>query len=547
MKKLQRSHLLIIIFFLLFFFLFSSISLSRLYSLQIFHYDFGIFGHIIWQLSRFQLPFINHRVLGDIIFLGDHFNPSLVILAPLFWLTSNIKILLFEQALATTLSGLIIFLIARKLKFSYLPSLIFSTVFLIFAGVENPLVTDWHPEPTAGFFLLLFFYLFNFTKIRWAYLLSALIFIGFKESNALTFIFLLIWLYFLNKNKEINPKEQVARVKGILRARKTDKVAIRLIETVKTIIFQAAKFIRVTEMSTRGNETRGRIWNTKRKEIIYLILLSITWFFLTTKFLIPFFSHQSYMYTPDIPRSPLQMITNYFNNPLKTKLIFDSFISFGFLPIFSIVGLIPIFLELGVRVIPNNSIFENFALTFHYNVYLGIFLALATMYGVKNIISFLSSRLSEAHGGISFKTKYLLPVILVYLLIISLYTARKITNSPINFAVSPIFWKELKPRNDVFNDLKLVPNSGSVMSQNNLLPFFIQRKDKLMFLKENYEDYKPEIIVIDLTPGQNPNDFWDANYETALKIKEKLLKDKFYKQTKTINTNLFIFLKKNKT
>lgn len=505
MKQSKYITCFVIIFFLIFLFLFYSFSLSRLYSLQIFHYDFGIFAKIIWQLSRLQLPIINHRVLGDIFFLGDHFNPSLVILAPLFWITSDIRILLFEQALFTVLSGLMIYLVARKLDYHFIAALIFTTIFLLFAGTENPLVTDWHPEPTAGFFLLLFFYLFNFTKFNKLAFLSALIFLGFKESNALTLIFLLVWMYILQQN----------------------------------------------------HETRDRIWNKKCIRIVFLAILSLGWFFLTTKFFIPFFSHQKYMYSPDIPLSPIKIIGNYLNNPLKTKLIFDSFISFGFLPLFSVFGLIPIFLELGIRLIPNSSIFQNFALTFHYNVYLGIFLALATIYGVKNIRNnCYIARLAEA---ISKRAKLfngfrcvnnltiqqfnnlILWILLIYLLLFSLYTARKITSSPINLAISPIFWHELRPKQDFYSAIKLVPYNGSVMAQNNLLPYFVTRKEKVYLMSEDYTSIKPGTIVFDISSGQNINNFWDTNYETILKIKEQLLRDKNYERIIVENKNLFIF------
>jgi uncharacterized membrane protein len=90
------------------FFIFSSsfiflifLSLQRYFLFQLFYYDFGIFSQIIWQLSRFKVPYINHLVLGRIFFLGDHFNPSLVFLAPLYWLTSHQSILLLEQGLVT--------------------------------------------------------------------------------------------------------------------------------------------------------------------------------------------------------------------------------------------------------------------------------------------------------------------------------------------------------------------------------------------------------------------------------------------------------------
>ena len=83
------------------------------------------------------------------------------------------------------------------------------------------------------------------------------------------------------------------------------------------------------------------------------------------------------------------------------------------------------------------------------------------------------------------------------------------------------------------------------MGQNNLLPLLVQRQERLIFLKEDYTNYHPDIIVFDLTSGQNPNNFWDANEETALKIKDKLLKDNKYKQLKTKNKNLFIFVKQS--
>ena len=142
--------------YLSFFFIFSAISLNRYFSVQIFQYDFGIFASTIWQLSQFKMAYINHISLGTVPFLGDHFQPSLALLLPLFWFIKDIKILLIEQALAIVLTAFVIQKIALKKGLSFLSSLAISIVFLLYAGIENPLVTDWHPEPTAGLFLLLF-------------------------------------------------------------------------------------------------------------------------------------------------------------------------------------------------------------------------------------------------------------------------------------------------------------------------------------------------------------------------------------------------------
>ncbi len=454
----------------LLFIFFVRVSFYRYNIFQVFYYDFGIFARIIWQLSRFQLPYINHLSLGRIFFLGDHFNPSLVILAPLFWLTSNLKVILVEQALVTVLSGILVFLIAKKLKLTRLSSFLISLSFLFFAGVENPLVTDWHTESTAGFFLLLFFYLFNFTHLGVLSFISAIIFLGFKESNTLTLIFLLFFLYFLNSKK--------------------------------------------------------------RKQIIGLTIFSLVWFLATTKIIIPAIAKQPYFYTPDIPRSIIGIVSNFFNPSIKRQLVFNSLVSFGFLPIFSLVGLIPILGELAIRFIPSVSKFQSYTLAMHYNVYLGIFLALATVYGIIKIKKiFKGNKIIEL-------------ALVVYLFLASLVVARKITFSPINLAINRVFWQEIQGNEKMLKIIENVPKKGSVMSQNNILPHLVNREEELYFLNSDYEKYKPDIIIIDLTPDQNINNVWGSDLEVVKRVKEELLQDSRYIYKNPGRDYLYIFYRK---
>ena len=114
MKNLFKP-LFLLLFFSLFFFLFLSLAFWRFNQLQVFYYDFGIFARIIWLLSRFRKPLVNHYVLGKILFLADHFNPSLVILVPLFWVTNQVSALLVIQALATVLTGVFLYKIFKKI------------------------------------------------------------------------------------------------------------------------------------------------------------------------------------------------------------------------------------------------------------------------------------------------------------------------------------------------------------------------------------------------------------------------------------------------
>jgi uncharacterized membrane protein len=450
--------------------LFCALSLYRYYSVQLFYYDFGIFSHILWQLSRFKLATINHIALGHIIFLGDHFNPSLVLIAPLYWLTSDIRILLIQQGLITVATSFVIYLISLKNSLSKIMALTLSFTFLVFAGTGNAVITDWHPEPTAVFFLLLFYYLYQHTNNTKLALVAVVIFLGFKESNALSLVFLLIPILIINKEK------------------------------------------------------RGRTFIIALSTLIY--------FFLATKIFIPQFSPRGYIYSPEIDPNPLNTAQQIIQTPAKLKLTFDSFISFGFLPIITVIGVLPVLLELGIRLIPTKSIFQNLTLGQHYNVYLGVFLSLATIHALVRIQKKFNLK----------KTGQL--ALIAYLLIFSLYSARKIAVSPLNLVINPIFWQQLTPSNYIFEELKKVPNKGSVMSQNNLLPYISNRTDKMYYVTEEYQKIKPSIIFYDLSENQNPNNRYGSDKVNMQKLTEQLLNDPHYKQIETKNKNVFIFIGK---
>jgi uncharacterized membrane protein len=460
-----------------------AISLYRYALGQLFYYDFGIFAHTIWQLSRFEVPYIDHIVLGHIVFLGDHFNPGLILFAPLFWITSDIRILLLEQALALVIAGIFVYKIARHHALSPTSALAVSSAYLIFAGAENPLVTDWHPEPTAAVFLLAFIYFYSINKSKRnqivAYL-SALIFILLKESNAVSFVFALIPLFFLNKQRRI--------------------------------------------------------------ETILLAAVAYLYFLAATKLAIPHFAHRDYMYSPQFPSSPFTLLTNMVNAPAKTKLLYEALISFGFLPLFSI-GALTVVLELAVRLAPTSTIFNNLTLGQHYNVFLGVFLAFATILSIKNIKTVVSKITKTDHSP---RLNLLQISLAIYLLVASLYTARKITGSPINLAINKTFWHELTPNKHITAAIQKVPKEGSVMSQNNLLAYLANRSENLYTPFANYEKYSPDTIIFDVTENQNPNNFYPADTKIIKDILTRLEKDPNYTKISSTEETIYIYRKKAK-
>jgi uncharacterized membrane protein len=468
--RIRLKNCLTILFFSTFLIAFCAIGIYRYNIGQVFYYDFGIFAHIIWQLSRFQLPTINHMVLGKVIFLGDHFNPGLVMIAPLLWAIGDLRILLIEQAIALVGTGFLVYKIAQKLSLRYSSSLAVAAAYLLFAGSENPLVTDWHPENTAAFFAVLFVYLYISQKKRMISFIVLLAFISLKESNAISAVALLIPMFF---------------------------------------------FIR-----------------EKRKETTALIIFSVIYFLFAVKISVPFFAHRPYIYSPNIPISPVQIAQNFINSPEKIKLLNDSFISFGYLPILAGTWMIPIVSELGFRLAPNSTIFNNLTLGQHYNVLLGVFLALATLASLKVIQKWTKN---NPIPEIAFS---------IYLIVISLYVARKITGSPINLAINKTFWHQLKPREELFQSLEKVPATGSVMSQNNILPYLVNRNDEVFLTTVNYEYSNPKIIILDLTETQNVNNFYGSNRSTVEDVEFKLRADMKYQKIDTENKKIYIYARK---
>lgn len=60
-------------------------------------YDLGIFDQVVRDYSRFQAPLVPLKA-PDYNLLGDHFHPVLVLLAPLYWIWDDPRMLLLAQA-----------------------------------------------------------------------------------------------------------------------------------------------------------------------------------------------------------------------------------------------------------------------------------------------------------------------------------------------------------------------------------------------------------------------------------------------------------------
>lgn len=133
---------------------FLSIRNHELY--QTFAWDLGFFDQLIWKASRGELNFVS--TIGNINLLGDHFQPVLYLLAPLYWIWSDVRILLVFQALLVTAAALPIYLLAKKKLRNQLISISVSISYLLFSGTQFTITNEFHQSAFIPLLLALGFY-----------------------------------------------------------------------------------------------------------------------------------------------------------------------------------------------------------------------------------------------------------------------------------------------------------------------------------------------------------------------------------------------------
>jgi uncharacterized membrane protein len=407
----------------------SIVSINRFWQFDVFYYDFGIFDHATWEVSRLSPPIIEHiSVPGKWIF-ADHFHPSIFLLSPLYWITDRSEMLLFIQATAAGLAGLVIFFTGLEILKNRYFSLIIMLSYYLFIGMQNAIITDFHEVTVATLPLALCFYFIVKKRLR-PFIAAFLITLGCKESMTLLGLTLAVTMYF------IQPQ-----------------------------------------------------W---RKIAVFTALISIIWGFLAVKIIIPYFSGGSYGYSDTIALNPITIIQSFLNNPIKIHTLFYSFLSFGFLPLFSPAFWLLIFQDFYTRFMTLSNP-ARFGFTFHYSALLSVIMGISSIYGLKFIKKLLPHRA--------------IILLMTMSLLINIFLYRVTFHGPLALAYNPDFYRHSGEFGYLEKLVDQIPPETSVMTQNNLLVRFTHHKD-IWLLRENYKDYKPDYIILDLNPGQNSNNFF---------------------------------------
>lgn len=301
------------------------ISLHRYWQYEVFYIDFGQYDQAIWAISRFQAPMVDHFVHGFINVFADHFTPSVFLLSPLYWITSESEVILIAQAIAVGISGLILYSIGNTLLKDRFISIAIVSSYYLFVGLQNAVITEFHEITLMAPFLMITFWAFV-RKKRFIYFLFLFLTLGFKEIVFLIGIALGIAIFFIDKK-----------------------------------------------------------W---RKEAIWTIIISILWGIIVFKLVIPYFANGGeYLYAGNFPDTFYSKFTALFDHPLKRHTLFYSFSSFGFLPIFA-PQFWALMLQDYLSRFEVKYFSTRWDLGLHYNAVSAITLAVSAFYAIKFFLRF---------------------------------------------------------------------------------------------------------------------------------------------------------------
>lgn len=254
-----------------------------------------------------------------------------------------------------------------------------------------------------------------------------------------------------------------------------------------------------------------------KKIALSTILLSLLWGVVSIKLIIPFFSGGTYLYASQLPTSIGSIIASFFNTPIKQQTLFYTFSSFGFLPLLSPAFWFLIFQDFLIRFYPEFP--TRWGLGFHYSALIAAIMAVSSLYS----LNFLQHIIK----------KKVLNILVIFMVLYAAFLYRVVLDGPFALAYNPAFYTHTKDFKFLYDVIKLVPKDASIMTQNNLAPHFTHQKvwllisDRKAYNVEYYTIKKPDYILIDNRPGQNPNNFFGIKDMTVLL--NNLRKDMDYK------------------
>lgn len=155
-KQRFNYYFILIVVIAVYVVIFSLLSIRNHDLYQTFGWDLGFFDQLIWQASRGRVNFVS--TIGNINILGDHFQPVLYLLAPLYWIWDDVRVLLVAQAFLVASAGIPLYLLAKKKLGHGFIGLAVVAAYLLFPGTQFTITNEFHQSAFTPLFLSLGLY-----------------------------------------------------------------------------------------------------------------------------------------------------------------------------------------------------------------------------------------------------------------------------------------------------------------------------------------------------------------------------------------------------
>lgn len=179
---------------------FSVVSIARHFSLSSGTSDLGIFDQAVWNASQTGVLFSSLK--HNINLLGDHFEPILLFIAPLYRIWPSATLLLILQAILLASAIIPLYLIARKIVGENPVIYAIIVSYMLSRPLRGVAYSDFHPE---CFILPILFWAYYFLIERkdGLFLFSLFLLVLCKEDVAFLIIAFGIFIGFFQKRARL--------------------------------------------------------------------------------------------------------------------------------------------------------------------------------------------------------------------------------------------------------------------------------------------------------------------------------------------------------
>jgi uncharacterized membrane protein len=154
-------------------------------------FDLAIVDQAVWHYSNFSSPEIT-TISPPVNMLGDHFSPILTVLAPLYWIWSDPRMLLIAQGALVAASIVPVFLFARP-RMGRVGAYLLAAAYALFWGISAAVGYQFH-ELAFSPLLIALCILFADRRQWTAYFISLGALLLVKENMSVLGVFIGLWL-----------------------------------------------------------------------------------------------------------------------------------------------------------------------------------------------------------------------------------------------------------------------------------------------------------------------------------------------------------------